>query len=326
MITGVYRADDVPVGKRLDYWEQVVADTTLPLIGRHDGDSDSDFDAQLVTGQVGALRVTETTTPACDCARTAKLIRRSSRDLYQIDVMASGQVTVEQAGRRARLGPGDFAFIDPTHPIRYVSSASTHVSVLFPRAMLPLRPDEVARLTGQWIPGDRGTGALVSSLARQLPRYLDDWHITEAVRLGTTVIDLLGVALTARLNPRSLPEHARQEELLARIYTFIDAHLGEPGLSPAIVAAAHHISLRYLYKLFASQQATVAGWIRQRRLELCRRDLLDPAQRHRAVTAIAARWGLTNATHFSRMFKAAYGVSPVEYRSAGDPTGADGQS
>jgi transcriptional regulator GlxA family with amidase domain len=33
------------------------------------------------------------------------------------------------------------------------------------------------------------------------------------------------------------------------------------------------------------------------------------------VSAIAARWGLVNATHFSRAFRAAYGLSPVEYRT-----------
>jgi AraC-like DNA-binding protein len=38
------------------------------------------------------------------------------------------------------------------------------------------------------------------------------------------------------------------------------------------------------------------------------------------VSAVAARWGLTNAAHFSRAFRAAYGVSPVEYRRLGGGT------
>ena len=30
--------------------------------------------------------------------------------------------------------------------------------------------------------------------------------------------------------------------------------------------------------------------------------------------SIAARWGFTNAAHFTRVFKAAYGSSPGEFR------------
>jgi AraC-like DNA-binding protein len=81
-----------------------------------------------------------------------------------------------------------------------------------------------------------------------------------------------------------------------------------------MIAAENHVSLRYLHKLFETQQMTVAGWIRQRRLERCRRDLRDPALSHLPVSAIAARSGLIDAAHFSRVFRAAYGISPSEYR------------
>jgi AraC-like DNA-binding protein len=81
-----------------------------------------------------------------------------------------------------------------------------------------------------------------------------------------------------------------------------------------MIAAAHHVSVRYLHKLFETEQSGVAAWIRQRRLERCRRDLLDPALRTQPVSAIAARWGLTEPAHFSRLFRAAYGMPLVEYR------------
>jgi AraC-like DNA-binding protein len=59
----------------------------------------------------------------------------------------------------------------------------------------------------------------------------------------------------------------------------------------------------------------VADWIRRRRLERCRRDLLDPALRAEPVAAVAARWGLTNPAHFGRLFRDAYGVPPSAYRT-----------
>ena len=109
------------------------------------------------------------------------------------------------------------------------------------------------------------------------------------------------------------PETHRRA-LLTRIQAFIQQRLGDPELSPGVIAAAHHISLRYLHKLFQEQGTTVAGWIRQRRLEACRRDLADPALASRPVAAIAARWGYPNASHFGQVFRTAHGMPPQEYR------------
>ncbi|MEV6993119.1 helix-turn-helix domain-containing protein [Streptomyces sp. NPDC093228] len=78
-------------------------------------------------------------------------------------------------------------------------------------------------------------------------------------------------------------------------------------MSPGAIAAAHNISLRSLHRLFQEQNLTVAGWIRARRLERCRRD-------DRPARAIAARWGFADPAHFNRAFRAAYGMPPGDYR------------
>jgi AraC-like DNA-binding protein len=136
-----------------------------------------------------------------------------------------------------------------------------------------------------------------------------------AARVGTVVREALTVALANRRDVRAVP-CARRDALLARIRAFIETHLGDPELTPAGVAAAHHISLRYLHRLFESQPHGVAGMIRELRLERCRRDLLDPAHADRTVAAIAARWGFASAAHFSRVFRAAHGLPPAEFRRA----------
>src|SRR4051794_20813296 len=190
-----FRATDEPVTSRPDYWRHVVNEMLFPLEGRATGGAD--FDGRLVSGVVGAVRVADVTAPAAECRRTAKLIRQSDQEIYHVDVLASGRVTVEHDGRQARLWPGDFTLIDPSRPCRWVSGGARHVTVTFPRTLLPLRPDEIGRLTGVRVPGDRGAGALISSVARQLPQHLDDYQTAGAARLGAAVVDLLTVALAA---------------------------------------------------------------------------------------------------------------------------------
>jgi AraC-like DNA-binding protein len=60
----------------------------------------------------------------------------------------------------------------------------------------------------------------------------------------------------------------------------------------------------------------VAGVIREKRLEHTRRELAELACAEETVFAIASRWGFVSPSHFSRVFRAAYGQSPSEYREA----------
>jgi AraC-like DNA-binding protein len=317
-MTMMVRAADAPARSRVDRWRQVIDHTLGPLGLRPGGVDPRD---RLLVGDAGAVRVAELTAVRPGGAdRTRGHIRRLDLDVCKIDVLAQGRGVVAQDGREASLGPGDLTFVDLSRPAHWTMSAMRVVAVVFPRTLLPLRPGEVAGLTAVRIHGDRGAGALVSSFARELVRRLDDVGGADGARLGAAALDLLAVALAARLGrPERVPPDSRQRVLLARVHGFIEARLGDPDLSPRMIAGAHYISPRYLYKLFEPDQTSVAGWIRRRRLERCRRDLLDPALADRPVSAIAARWGLTNAAHFSRAFRAAYGVAPSDYRRAALP-------
>jgi AraC-like DNA-binding protein len=317
------RVEDEPPRTRLDYFRHAVADTIVPfgmrMVAGHD------LSARILTGRIGTVHVTKVSCPPMTASRTSTLIRSSDPDMLKIDVQVRGHTVFGQDDREAALAPGDFTLVDLSRPCRLADRDVRHevVAVMFPRALLPLPRNELSRLTAVRIPGDHGGGALVSSLARQLPAHLDDYGEADGARVGTAMLDLLTVALSARLGrEREVPRETRQRALLLRVRAFIEERLGDPELSPGSIAAAHYISVRYLYKLFETQQTTVSSWIRQRRLERCRHDLLDPALRDETVGAIAARWGLMDPAHFSRTFRAAYGLAPTEYREiAGKPDG-----
>lgn len=136
-----------------------------------------------------------------------------------------------------------------------------------------------------------------------------DYIIPSENLVGVT-LDMLAAAMTRSkesvcLTPRTT--------LFDRVRTYIDKRLDELDLAPASIAAAHHISVRYLHFIFNERGLTVGGWIRMRRLDQCRAALVD--RRHdKSITEIALNWGFSDAAHFSRSFKASFGTTPTEYR------------
>jgi AraC-like DNA-binding protein len=311
---GVFRAQDGPTGAQEDYWDQVVHEQLGPM--HIDRDAAPDVRNELVVGELGPIRVTAVSTGPGQARRTARHARRLGSSMFQLFVGVRGTAFGGHDADLAELSPGDLSLIDLSRPYRCVYPAHQTVAVTFPASLVPLPRAGIARLAGRSIPGSHGTPALLSTLVRQLPGQLDDPAVGGA-RVGTAVLDLLTVALAARLDQASaVSTETRNRVLLARIHGFIEARLADPELTPSVIAAAHHISLRYLHRLFETNDSGVAGMIRQRRLERCRVDLLDPVLAQRPAAAIGRRWGFDSPAHFTRVFRTAYGLPPGEFRRA----------
>ncbi|MDR7276241.1 AraC-like ligand-binding domain-containing protein [Catenuloplanes atrovinosus] len=277
--------------------------------GRHTGGDG--FRAALATRDLGPMRLTELVTPEGECFRDARSVRGEDGGMWQIDVLTRGHVRVEQGGGDAVLGPADLVLIDPARPVRFASTATRSVTLMVPRRALRLAPGDAARVAGVRIRGDRGPGALVSALARDMTRTLaGGFRAEDEARSAAAVIELISVALSAQLgDDRPAPD----DDVRARIAGYIEARLGDRDLSPAKVAAAHHMSVRRLHRLFEDEPLTVAALIRTRRLDRCHAELAGSG---RTVAAVALRWGFADAAHFSRLFKSTYGYNAAALTSS----------
>jgi len=253
-------------------------------------------------------------------SRTPQLISQADPDMLKMLLVCGGGASaVAQGGQQARLSPGEFALYNTRRPYEVICGVDDEptqlLTFMFPPSLLPLSPSRLRDLVAVRIPATSGVGELTSQFLLQLARNIDSYSPADAVRLSTAALEILAARLAHELDHHDwgTPE-SRRHALLTSIQAFIQQHLSDPGLSPATIAAAHHMSLRSLHQLFHEEGLTVAGWIRRRRLECCRRDLSDPALAARPVAAIAARWGYSSASDFSRAFRAGHGVPPAEYR------------
>ncbi|MDQ0383154.1 AraC-like ligand-binding domain-containing protein [Amycolatopsis thermophila] len=290
----------------LESWRDVLARAFVPLDVVSVG---AGFHGQVHARPMADLQVSVVTSTRQVTRRTRSLIRRGADDLYKVGLQLRGTGVVRQDGRTARLRPGDLAVYDTNRPYELVFDDDFEMLVLvLPSRRLKPRAPRVDDLTAVTIPGSRGSGALTSALLRGLdPRTVRPGP--EAAHLSDAAVDMLAACFAAQAGPPG-------DTVVTAAQRYIDEHLPDPGLNPAEVAAAVHVSLRHLQKLFERRGATITGWIRDRRLERCWHDLADPALAHRPVGAIAASWGLVDAAQFSRTFRAHYGRTPREHRAA----------
>lgn len=322
-MTVVLSSEDVPRMQRAAYWQHVVGDNVTPMEMRYaDG---TDFRSRMSVRELGDVTVIEVDESSGTATRTPVHIRRSAPDVYQLMLQRSGTAFVERDGTRIRVEPGCMRLNDMYHPFRTVHSDQREVILAFPRALLPLRARDARDLFGRPIPGDEGAAALLAEFLRRLPRTADEEDEVQRSRLGTVALDLVSLVLAGESgrDPAAFAV-AEHRTLMTRVEAFVESRLHDPDLSPAVIAAAHHVSVRQLYKVFETREDSVARFVRRRRLERCRRDLTDPASATRPAYAIGLSWGFVDPAHFTRSFRAAYGMTPGEYRSAAGTSASAG--
>lgn len=241
----------------------------------------------------------------------------ASGGAVKFGLQLGGTCAVEQDGRTAVLEPGDMVVYDTDRPYRLEFPEEARLLVLMlPGTGLELPRGAVSSVTATRLPGDEGVGALAADFLGGLSDRMHVLAGRSAARLGHSAVDLVGAVLTERAEDADGDDDAGGHEALrAAARTFAEDHLADPRLGPPMIAAHLFLSVRRLHEMFQGEERTLSAWIRHRRLEQCRRALLDPAHADRPVSRIGAAWGFPDAAHFSRSFKQEFGLSPAQFRA-----------
>ncbi|MFC7547985.1 helix-turn-helix domain-containing protein [Plantactinospora sp. GCM10030261] len=309
----VLSTDQVPPRERVAYWREVICRTFVRL----DVDTATGpFAGQVTSVPVGAVRFSRIDANPMTVHRRLPHIDEARQDEVLLAVHLAGEAFGAQDGRQVHLRPGDLALFDAGRPytVDFTGpSAFHHLVVQMPTALLRPRLGGLESVTAVPIRHTEPLGGLVwsflTNLARRAPALDPALHET----LAAQAMDLVATTLGSRTG-RTAADSVRTTHL-RRAYAYVEAHLGDPGLCPASIAAGLHISERYLHRLFETEPRSVIRTVWSRRLDRCRRDLSDPALNARTVMDIARRWGFRDPAHFSRTFRARYGHSPSERRA-----------
>jgi AraC-like DNA-binding protein len=246
---------------------------------------------------------------------THRLIARDSGEYLFVGVRGEEGPPAVREPRDLLLQPGDICFYDAHRPPPlYFPPRSRMKAFLVSRASLGLQEDAVHRITNAPVSRASRLGSLVSPFLSELADAAPSSPPPVGQLLAWNAVNLLATLARGQLDGEGPAPQGYRSPLTDRILRFMELHLAEEDLSPETIARAHHISVRYLHRLFQVRGTTVGRWIQRRRLEECRRDLLLRGRENQTIAAVAGRWGFPSATHFSRVFRAAYGMSPSEWR------------
>jgi AraC-like DNA-binding protein len=234
--------------------------------------------------------------------------------LVAIAVQDRGEGLLAQAGRVAAVPTGEMMITDLTSTYDFTwrgDGASQAYQVDVAELGLPV---EVVRAAAGRLPASPLYDLVrdhLLRLFRDAERLAAD---PAAVSLGAATTELVRALLVSAADDGRQRRAALEGTLLARVFRYARDHLGEPDLGAARLAAAHHVSVRHLYAQCARAGISLEQWLITERLDAARRALDRPAGRPPAIAAVAAGCGFTDAGHFARRFRAAYGMSPREWR------------
>jgi AraC-like DNA-binding protein len=264
---------------------------------------------------VGRLNVCSVHSNATTVRRTPSLAHDDLPPSVFFGLQVSGSSMVVQGDREALLRPGDLALYDTTVPYTLVNDGGIHQHFFrVSRDDLALPADAIAGLAASPFSGGDTVVDVASVYLQRLAGHLLAAENSIAATLSQPSIELIRAVIMTRLSDPRLARESLESTLELRIMEYIRAHLADHDLSAARIAHEHHISVRYLYAILARSGVSLGDWIRAHRLEECREELAKPDARSMTILSVAQRWGFTNASHFGRAFKEAYGMAPREWR------------
>ena len=238
-------------------------------------------------------------------------------DSIGLIVSSPSRSQLSQRGQEIELRAGDAIALLHSEPAIVTYAEGLQFGLSVPRDALTPRVTNVDSLTMR--PISRRTEAL-RLLMTYLKSALKEGALA-APKLRDVVVthihDLVALAIS---ECAPLGESSASAVVAARhsaALEHIAANFQDPELSLEVVARCQGISPRYLQHLMTSSGTSFTERMNELRLQRAFALLIEPHGSARRISDITLEVGFSDISHFNRLFRARFGVSPRGVRSAG---------
>jgi AraC-like DNA-binding protein len=253
----------------------------------------------------GSVMLFSPDSPGLKVTRTPTL--EAMEPIIALIVQIRGLAQFTQEGQRQDLLPGVPIMAGPISPNEFQLSGHTSAFQLpFDEIGIPL---EIAGRASERLTSSP-LFSLVSHHLMWIRENADSLSSASADNVGAATTHLVRALIVSAAEDDRDARSALADALLPRILAYVRQHLTDRDLTPAAIAKAHSISLRYLYKVCSIADVRLVEWIIEERLNGAREDLIKANQSLQPIASIASKWGFKSPSHFSSRFRRAYGVSP----------------
>jgi len=217
------------------------------------------------------------------------------------------QITIEN--QIYDVSPGDWFFIPAGTHHSYTELPETGFTKhwihfdLYPNDSLP----QLLHLTHRIQEHDlRETAEMFA----QLSQYNASNSLTDMLRAKAALLALLCRYIDLS-GSDSLPVLSEEDRRINEVLTYIHKHLSQP-LSNDLLASLCHLHPNHFIRFFAKKTGqSPASYVLRRRMELARQLLI---QSDLPVSHIAEQVGLPDQSHFSRLFRNTFAMTPTQCR------------
>ncbi|MGH7099355.1 MAG: helix-turn-helix domain-containing protein [Stellaceae bacterium] len=315
----VIGADNIPLAMRSAFWR----DASLRGLEIHEpaDAAGGPFDANIRRLIAPEGRLIDLRTISGGLGRTSRLCRADGIDDIVLILTLSGDGAgwfgdPDQATRLS-ANRSLLHLRDEGRPfaVRWTRADNHTLHLDLPRADFDKRTlNRILAGNGAWL----SSGGLAPMLAAQMRALAEIApNLDPAARAAglSAVLDLAATVLRLEFGSASPESEVCEDGMLIAAQALIRRRFASPDLSPEEIAHRLGCSRAHPYRLFARHGLTVAGYLRETRLQRCRAALAAAGPRE-MVGDIAFRCGFDNPVYFAHLFYQRFGMRPSEAHAA----------
>jgi AraC-like DNA-binding protein len=305
--------DDIPEQDRVAVWREHYG--RIMLRADIEPAGDAPFSARNRWLSLPGLQLLDGSSSPMMIARRRQHLADGNDDVV-VAINRTGSVAVEAGGQEQTLREGEAIVLSGAEPFTLSqTSFGQSFSFRLPRPafettdlsiddalMRPIAPDRSAlRLLthyASWLMQADGT----------LDRHLLNLYVRH-------LKDLLALAIDDAPNfAETVRTRGLRAARLKLAKSHIISHSERRDVSIGSVAAALHVTPRYLQRLFEADGTTFSEFLIRQRLARAHQLLCDPNAKTLAISSIAYDVGFGDLSYFNRRFRRKYGLTPGEVR------------